>query len=137
MKVFWQQLLGFSLIIVIAIMLFAFRIERQISDNLIDSREQQLLNYGNNIVNNNFSRYDLVRTSQLLARENISIQVYLSDGRIIYPTYDQRYQSSLTQEELAKLQSGNYLGFRSVERQISDHGTETVSYTHLRAHETN
>ena len=131
MKVFWQQLLGFSLIIVIAIMLFAFRIERQISDNLIDSREQQLLNYGNNIVNNNFSRYDLVRTSQLLARENISIQVYLSDGRIIYPTYDQRYQSSLTQEELAKLQSGNYLGFRSVERQISDHGTETYLMVYL------
>lgn len=116
MKVLWQQLLGFMAVILVAVLIFAFRVESQVSDHIISNRETQLLNYGNNIVNNNFSREDLVKASQLLASENIIIQVYLNDGRTIYPIYDQRFDSNLTQEELDTIQSGQYLGFRTVER---------------------
>lgn len=116
MKVLWQQLLAFLIAIIAAVALFAFRIEDEMTSHIIATREEQLLNYGNNIVNNNFSRNDLVRTFQLLASENIIIQVYLSDGRTIYPFYDQRFDSDLTVEELQIIQSGQYLGFRTVER---------------------
>lgn len=116
MKVFWQQLIGFLVVIFAAMFLFAFRIESDISSYIIATREEQLLNYGNNIVNNNFSREDLVRASQLLASENIIIQVYLDDGRTIYPNYDQRFDSNLSQDDLETIKSGQYLGFRTVDR---------------------
>lgn len=85
---------------------------QQISSNL----ESQLLKYGDNIVNNNFSRNDLVRTSQLLANEGIIIQVYLEDGRTIYPVYDQRFDANLPEEDLRTIKTGQYLGFRSMKR---------------------
>ncbi|HBY89751.1 MAG: ATP-binding protein [Ruoffia tabacinasalis] len=116
MKVLWQQLFAFLLVIIATVALFAYRIEGEMTTEIEQTREQQLLNYGYNIVNNNFSRNDLVRTSQLLASENIVIQVYLSDGRTIYPTYDQRFDANLSQEELQLIQSGQYLGFRTVDR---------------------
>lgn len=120
MKVLWQQLIAFLLVILATVALFAFRIEKEMTTEIEQSREQQLLNYGYNIVNNNFSRNDLVRTSQLLASEKILIQVYLLDGRTIYPMYDQRYDANLSQEELNVIQSGQYLGFRTVNRYNQD-----------------
>lgn len=116
MKVLWQQLIAFLVIILATVALFAYRIEAEMTAEIENNREQQLLNYGYNIVNNNFSREDLVRTSQLLASENIIIQVYLSDGRTIYPIYDPRYNSNLSEEELSIIQTGQYLGFRTVNR---------------------
>lgn len=116
MKVLWQQLIAFLVIILATVALFAYRIEAEMTAEIEKNREQQLLNYGYNIVNNNFSREDLVRTSQLLASENIIIQVYLSDGRTIYPIYDPRYNSNLSEEELSIIQTGQYLGFRTVNR---------------------
>lgn len=120
MKVLWQQLIAFLLVILATVALFAFRIEKEMTTEIEQTREQQLLNYGYNIVNNNFSRNDLVRTSQLLASEKILIQVYLLDGRTIYPMYDQRYDANLSQEELNVIQSGQYLGFRTVDRYNQD-----------------
>lgn len=116
MKVLWQQLIAFLVIILATVALFAYRIEAEMTAEIENTREQQLLNYGYNIVNNNFSREDLVRTSQLLASEKIVIQVYLSDGRTIYPIYDPRYNSNLSEEELQIIQTGQYLGFRTVNR---------------------
>lgn len=80
------------------------------------AREMQLLRYGENIVQNNFLRSDLVRASQLLSSEKIIIQVYLSDGRIIYPTYDQKYSSKLSEEDLTKIGDGDNLGLRFSQR---------------------
>lgn len=116
MKVLWQQLIAFLVIILATVALFAYRIEAEMTAEIQETREQQLLNYGYNIVNNNFSREDLVRASQLLASERIVIQVYLLDGRTIYPIYDPRYNSNLSEEELDMIQTGQYLGFRTVER---------------------
>ncbi|XJS10330.1 ATP-binding protein [Aerococcaceae bacterium WGS1372] len=120
MKVLWQQLIAFLVIILATVALFAYRIEAEMTAEIEETREQQLLNYGYNIVNNNFSREDLVRTSQLLASERIVIQVYLSDGRTIYPIYDPRYNSNLSEEELQMIQTGQYLGFRTVNRYNED-----------------
>lgn len=131
MKVLWQQLVGFLVVIIATVALFAYRIEDQMTSEIEANREQQLLNYGYNIVNNNFSRGDLVRTSQLLASENIIIQVYLLDGRTIYPIYDSMYDSNLSQEELALIQSGQYLGFRTVDRYNRDGEVEPYLTVYL------
>lgn len=131
MKVLWQQVIAFLLVIIATVALFAYRIEDEMTTEIEQTREQQLLNYGYNIVNNNFSRDDLVRTSQLLASENIMIQVYLLDGRTIYPMYDQRFDANLSQEELNLIQSGQYLGFRTVNRYNQDGQVEPYLTVYL------
>lgn len=135
MKVLWQQLIAFLLVIIATVALFAYRIEDEMTTEIEQTREQQLLNYGYNIVNNNFSRNDLVRTSQLLASENIVIQVYLSDGRTIYPIYDQRFDANLSQEELQLIQSGQYLGFRTVDRYNQNGEVEPYLTVYLPHHD--
>ncbi|MGX7092086.1 sensor histidine kinase [Hutsoniella sourekii] len=116
MKFLWQQLLGFFVVIIVILAFLSSRIENYMVKQIENTREEQLLNYGRNIVNNNFSRTDLIRASQLLASEEIIIQVYLEDGRTIYPLYDPDYDAPLSQEELAILNSGQQLGFRRTDR---------------------
>lgn len=116
MKVLWQQLIAFLIVIIAAVALFAVRISDTIQTQIISNYEEQLLNYGNNIVNNKFSRSDLVLTSQLLASERIETQIYLSNGRTIYPIHDRRFDADLNPEELEALQNGEYLDFKTVER---------------------
>ncbi len=116
MKFLWQQLLGFFILIIVILFIMSYRMENFLTSQITNNLEEQLLNYGDNIINNNFSRNDLEKTTQLLASENILIQVYFSDGRTIYPTYDQRYDAKLDAKELKAIQSGQYLGIRKVER---------------------
>lgn len=116
MKFLWQQILGFLLVIITALAISAYRISDYMTTEIFKEREAQLLQYGNNIVSNNFTRPDLVRASQLLESENIVIQVYLDDGRIIYPTYDQRFSSNLSDTDLNRIAEGASLGLQYAQR---------------------
>lgn len=116
MKFLWQQILGFLLVIITALAISAYRISDYMTMEIFKEREAQLLQYGNNIVSNNFTRPDLVRASQLLESENIVIQVYLDDGRIIYPTYDQRFSSNLSDTDLNRIAEGASLGLQYAQR---------------------
>lgn len=116
MKFLWQQILGFLLVIITALAISAYRISNYMTMEIFKEREAQLLQYGNNIVSNNFTRPDLVRASQLLESENIVIQVYLADGRIIYPTYDQRFSSNLSDTDLKRIAEGASLGLQYAQR---------------------
>lgn len=116
MKFLWQQILGFLLVIITALAISAYRISDYMTTEIFKEREAQLLQYGNNIVSNNFTRPDLVRASQLLESENIVIQVYLDDGRIIYPTYDQRFSSNLSDKDLNRIAEGASLGLQYAQR---------------------
>lgn len=116
MKFLWQQILGFLLVIITALAISAYRISDYMTMEIFKEREAQLLQYGNNIVSNNFTRPDLVRASQLLESENIVIQVYLDDGRIIYPTYDQRFSSNLSDTDLKRIAEGASLGLQYAQR---------------------
>ncbi|UUX32913.1 sensor histidine kinase [Fundicoccus culcitae] len=118
MKVLWQQILGILLVLLIALGISAYRVSSYMQNQIFLSRQTQLINYGQNIISNNFTRDDLERASLLLASENIEIQVYLSDGRIIYPTYDQRYNSNLSQENLESIRNGSILGLSSTQRYV-------------------
>lgn len=118
MKVLWQQILGILLVLLIALGISAYRLSSYMQNQIFLSRQTQLINYGQNIVSNNFTRDDLERASLLLASENIEIQVYLSDGRIIYPTYDQRYNSNLSEENLELIREGSTLGLSSTQRYV-------------------
>ncbi|WP_124058215.1 sensor histidine kinase [Vaginisenegalia massiliensis] len=113
MKFLWQQIIGFLLVMLLALAIGGYRMSEYMTQKIYYDKEQQLLNYGKNIVSNNFTRSDLLKASQLLASEKIFIQVYLEDGRIIYPTYDQRYDSNLSQEDLATINSGKVVGLRT------------------------
>lgn len=119
MKVLWQQILGILLVLLIALGISAYRLSSYMQNQIFLSRQTQLINYGQNIVSNNFTRDDLERASLLLASENIEIQVYLSDGRIIYPTYDQRYNSNLSEENLELIRNGSTLGLSSTQRYVN------------------
>lgn len=118
MKYLWQQILVFLLVLGTALFISAYQISAYMEKRIYQDREMQLLLYGENIVNNNFSRQDLVRASQLLSSEEIMIQVYLSDGRIIYPTYDPRFGSQLSPADLEKIEKGINLGMRFSQRYI-------------------
>lgn len=131
MRFIWQQILGFLLVIVTALAIIATRVENHMANQIQTNRQEQLINYGKNIVGNNFSREDLVRASQLLASENIVIQVYLPNGRIIYPTYDQSYNANLSQYDLEELNQNKVIGFRSVERKVDSNQTETYLSVYL------
>lgn len=123
MKFLWQQIVGFLIVIMTALTISAYRMSDYMTTQIYVNREEQLLNYGQNIVSNNFTRTDLVRASQLLASENIVIHVYLEDGRIIYPTYDQRFGSNLAAEDLERIAEGASIGLQYAQRFI-DPNTE-------------
>lgn len=116
LKFLWQQILIFLTVLTLALTISAYGITKSMETSIYAAREMQLLRYGENIVQNNFLRSDLVRASQLLSSEKIIIQVYLSDGRIIYPTYDQKYSSKLSEEDLTKIGDGDNLGLRFSQR---------------------
>lgn len=135
MKFLWQQIISFFILIFLTLAIISTRMESYMTQQVTGKLEEQLLNYGDNIVNNNFSRNDLVRTTQLLASEGILIQVYLQDGRTIYPTYDQRFDANLSQADLETIQSGQYLGFRHVERMNYSGQMETFLIVYLPHHD--
>ncbi|MBG9988780.1 HAMP domain-containing histidine kinase [Aerococcaceae bacterium DSM 111176] len=135
MKIVWQQILGMLLVLVTALMIIALRIEQSVTQEITENRQAQLINYGQNIVENNFSREDLVRTSQLLASENIIIQVYLPNGRTIYPTYDQTFNAKLSQEDLIRLNQDEIIGFRIDNRMKSDGVEEPYLTVYLPHHD--
>lgn len=123
MKFLWQQIVGFLIVIITALTISAYRMSDYMTSQIYVDREEQLLNYGQNIVSNNFTRTDLVRASQILTSENIVIQVYLEDGRIIYPTYDQRFGSNLGEEDLNRISEGASIGLQYAQRFV-DPNTE-------------
>ncbi|MFC2704301.1 MAG: sensor histidine kinase, partial [Abiotrophia defectiva] len=82
----WQLIAGFLLVMLVTLALSASRISNYMNQQIHSEVETRLLNYGSNIVSNNFSREDIKKVDQLLASDNISIQVYLANGSIIYPT---------------------------------------------------
>ena len=135
MKFLWQQVIGLLLVIFVALAIIATRMEDYITTSIEESRQEQLMNYGRNIIGNNFSREDLYRASQLLASENILIQVYLPDGRTIYPSYDQRNNASLSQEDLNQLNSNEVLGFRTIERITKEGKSEQYLTVYLPHHD--
>lgn len=116
MKFLWQQIISFFVLIFVTLGIISYRVESAMTEQVTRTLETQLLNYGDNITSNNFSRNDLVKTTQLLASENILIQVYLADGRTIYPNYDQRFDAALSEADLQKIDNGEYIGFRKVNR---------------------
>lgn len=118
MKYLWQQIVVFLVILMTALSISAYGISRYMEKSIYHDREQQLLRYGGNIVANQFSRNDLVKASQLLSSEKIAVQVYLSDGRIIYPTYDQRYSSQLSAADLQKIAQGRSIGLSFSQRYV-------------------
>lgn len=118
MKFLWQQITVFLIVLFTALTFSAYFIADHMEKRIYQDREMQLLRYGENIVENNFSREDLVRASQLLSSEKIMIQVNLSDGRIIYPTYDQRFGSKLSEDDLKQIAKGLYVGLRFSQRYV-------------------
>ena len=118
MKFLWQQIVVFLIVLITALTISAYQISNYMESRIYYDREQQLLAYGENIVQNNFSRNDLVIASQLLSSESIVIQVYLSDGRIIYPTYDQRFSSQLSESDLYQIAEGGNVGLRFSQRLV-------------------
>lgn len=110
MKFLWQQIIVFLTVILSALALIAYQVEDYMEETIIENRYSQLNNYGQNIVNNNFSRDDLVFASQLLGSENILIQVYLPTGAVIYPTYDQNNKAQLNDDQISRLLAGEHLG---------------------------
>ncbi len=103
----------------VTLALSASRISNYMNQQIHSEVETRLLNYGSNIVSNNFSREDIKKVDQLLASDNISIQVYLANVRsIIYPTYRQEYRANLTDSELRAIRQGQNLPLRVTYRQI-------------------
>ena len=115
-KFLWQQIIGFLSIMIVALFISATRMSEYITKQVYTEVQERLLSYGSNIVTNDFSRTDIKRADQLLASDNIYIQVYLEDGSIIYPTYRQEYRAELSEEELAVIASGQTLPLRQTYR---------------------
>lgn len=120
MKFFWQQIIACLILILASLMVISTRMEKILTQQITQDLQSQLLNYGTNITTNKFSRNDLVKTTQLLASENILIQVYLNDGRTIYPSYDQKFDADLNEQDLAQLRDGKTIDFRKVQRLGTD-----------------
>ncbi|HFI0464269.1 TPA: ATP-binding protein [Streptococcus suis] len=112
MKLLWQQLIAIVLLIGAALALSAFLLSRYMTTQIYDQRQKVLVQYGLNIVENHFTRSDLERMSQLLKDEEIVIQVYLEDGTVIYPSYDQRNSLQLSQEQLSRITAGETIGIQ-------------------------
>lgn len=116
MKLLWQQIIGIITIMMIALGLSAILVSGYMTNQIYTQRQNQLVEYGRNIVENKFTRSDLEKVSQLLNDEEIIIQVYLSDGTIIYPTYDQRNSLKLSQDQLNRITAGETIGIQKSTR---------------------
>lgn len=110
MKLLWQQIIGVLTVLMVALGLSAYFISDYMTDQIYNQRQKELVQYGANIVANHFTRNDLVRVSQLLESQEIVIQVYLADGTVIYPSYDQRNKLQLSEEQLTRITNGETIG---------------------------
>ena len=120
MKVIWQQITAFLLVLAVALTISAVRISNSMSQQVFDDMEKRLLNYGKSILENDFTRSGLDQFRRGLSEEGIYIQMYLSDGRIIYPTYSTRAAAELSTEELASLANGEILRLKLTQRLNED-----------------
>ena len=50
MKFLWQQVIGLLLVIFVALAIIATRMEDYITTSIEESRQEQLMNYGRNII---------------------------------------------------------------------------------------
>ncbi|MDO4432844.1 MAG: HAMP domain-containing protein, partial [Aerococcaceae bacterium] len=116
MKVLWQQILAFLVVLLTALTISAIRISDYVSEQVYSEAEARLLQYGQTIMAYDFTRSDLAIVSQVLTDEDVYVQFYLSDGRLIYPTYNDRSAVKITAKELADLQAGKTLQLRQTRR---------------------
>ncbi|MBS4461703.1 HAMP domain-containing histidine kinase [Aerococcaceae bacterium zg-B36] len=112
MKLLWQQILSVMSVLLVALGLSAFLISSYMSNQIIEQKQKQLVAYGTNIVANKFTRKDLERVTKLMANDDIVIQVYLADGTVIYPSYDQRNKLQLSQEQLERITNDETIGIQ-------------------------
>ncbi|MBD3950124.1 HAMP domain-containing histidine kinase [Tuanshanicoccus lijuaniae] len=112
MKLLWQQILSVMSVLLVALSLSAYLTSRYMSQQIFDQKQKQLVAYGMNIVANKFTRNDLERATKLMANDDIVIQVYLADGTVIYPSYDQRNKLQLSQEQLERITNDETIGIQ-------------------------
>lgn len=112
MKLLWQQIIGVMAVLMVALGLSAYLTSRYMSNRIFQDKQDELIQYGTNIVANHFTRNDLERASQLLQEKEIVIQVYLSDGTVIYPSYDQRNKLQLTDQQLSRITKDQTIGIQ-------------------------
>lgn len=112
MKLLWQQIIGVMAVLMVALGLSAYLTSRYMSNRIFQDKQEELIQYGTNIVANHFTRNDLERASELLQDKEIVIQVYLSDGTIIYPSYDQRNKLQLTEQQLSRITKDQTIGIQ-------------------------
>lgn len=120
MKLLWQQIIGVMTVLIVALGLSAYLTNSYMSYQIYQNKQDELVQIGLNIVLNHFTRYDLERASQLLKQEEIVIQVYLSDGTVIYPSYDQRNKLQLTEQQLNRITNDETIGIQRSFRYQAD-----------------
>lgn len=116
MKVLWQQILAFLIVLLTALAISAVRVADYTTERIYSTTEEQLLNYGRSLASHNFSRSDLSQILKAFQQENVDIQIYLRDGRLIYPTYNEWFAVKLTPEQLDTINHGNELSLRNARR---------------------
>ena len=83
MKLLWQQIIGVMAVLMVALGLSAYLTSRYMSNRIFQDKQEELIQYGTNIVANHFTRNDLERASQLLQDKEIVIQVYLDRKSVV------------------------------------------------------
>lgn len=112
MRLLWQQILGVMTVLIVALGLSAFLISQVMEKEIYHRKQQELIQYGMNIVENQFTRTDLEKAYQLMADEEIVIQVFLADGTIIYPSFDQRNKLQLSDDQLIRITNDESIGIQ-------------------------
>lgn len=112
MKLLWQQIIGVVLVLLVALGVSAYLISHYMTQQIYEQKQKQLIQMGINIVENRFTRHDLERATDMLEDEELVIQVYLSDGTVIYPSYDQRNKLKLTEQQMDRITNDNTIGIQ-------------------------
>lgn len=130
MKLLWQHILSVVTVIIISLGISAYLINHYMAEQIYNQKQEELVQYGVHIVQNQFRRTDLERVTQLLG-EDVVIQVYLADGTVIYPSYDQRNKLQLSQDQLERITNDEMIGIQKSYRYRQDGQMVTMATVYV------
>ena len=142
MKYFYQQLFGFVSVVLLTIAACGILFYNVMSNNVYTQRSQQLQSYAKGLIATDMSDADIYKLGTILREENVSIAMFDENNEMTYPSRSLDTNSALTEDELNHLKNGAAINLKEVQMNFTGEAVDnlitvySVSYTHLRAHET-
>lgn len=127
MKYFYQQLVGFLSVVLVSVVVCGLLFYNVMTNNIYTQRAQQLFGYAKSIIVGQLTTDELNSSLSLMRDENISIAIFDSDNKMVYPTSLLAIQSPLTDEDILDLRNGSAINLKQSKQSFTGEPADLVT----------